>query len=65
MTFWDFTDNSNKGLIYPYIFLYLIIILIYRKIYFHLYTIGKENFIMNKKKKNIMNNIIMKKSKYR
>ena len=39
-----YTDNSNKGLIYPYTFLYIIIILTYRKIYFNLYTIGKKNY---------------------
>ena len=42
MTFWGYTDNCNKGLIYPYTFLYIIIILTHRKIYFHLYTIGKK-----------------------
>ena len=35
--------NSNNGLIYPYTFLYIIITLTYRKIYFYLYTIGKKN----------------------
>ena len=35
--FWGYTDNSNKGLIYPYTFLYTIIILTYRKIIF-IYT---------------------------
>ena len=42
MTFLGVTDNSNKGLIYPYPFLYIIIILTYRKIYFYLYTISKK-----------------------
>ena len=37
---WDYTDNSKKWLIYPYTFLCIIIILTYRKIYFHLYTIS-------------------------
>ena len=39
----SYTDNSNEGLIYPYTFLYIIIILTYGKIYFKLYTIGKKN----------------------
>ena len=34
VTFWDYTDNSNQGLIYPYTFLYIIIILTYRKLLF-------------------------------
>ena len=46
VTFWDYTDDSNKGLIYPYTFLYIIIILTYQKTYFRLYTIGKRTFIM-------------------
>ena len=46
MTFWGCTDNSNKGLVYSYIFLYIIIILTHRKIYFYLYTIGEKKCIM-------------------
>ena len=47
VTFWGCADNSNKELTYPYKFLYIIIILTYRKIYFHLYIIiSKEKFIM-------------------
>ena len=46
VTFWGCTNNSNKGLIYPYTFLYIIIILTYRDIYFYLYTIGNKKFIM-------------------
>ena len=46
VTFWDYTDNSNKGLIFLYIFLYIVIILTYRKIYSYLYTIRKKKFIM-------------------
>ena len=34
MTFWDYTDDSNKGLIYPYTFLYIIIILLIEKFIF-------------------------------
>ena len=44
VTFWVYTDNNNKWLIYPHTFLYIIIILTYRKIYFHLYTIGKKMY---------------------
>ena len=29
VTFWGYTDNSKKGLIYSYTFLYIIIILTY------------------------------------
>ena len=43
--FCSYTDNSNNGLTYPYKFLYMIIILTCRKIYFHLYTIGKKKFL--------------------
>ena len=43
--FWGFTDNSNKRLIYSYIFSYIIIILTWRKIYLHLYRIGKKNLL--------------------
>ena len=46
VTFWDCTDNSNNGLIYLYTFLYIIIIVTYQKIYFHLYTTGKKKIIM-------------------
>ena len=46
VTFWGYADNSNKGLIYPYTFMYIIIILIYQKNYFHLYTISKKKSIM-------------------
>ena len=42
VTFYGSTDNSNKGLINPYTFLYIIIILTCRKIYFRLYTVGKK-----------------------
>ena len=42
MTFWGYTDNSKKELIHLYTFLYVIIMLTYRKIYFHSYTIGKK-----------------------
>ena len=45
VTFWGYTDSSNKGPIYPYTFLYIIIILTYRKIYFYLYTTGKINVL--------------------
>ena len=31
VTFWGYTDNSNKELIYPYTLLYIIIFLTYRK----------------------------------
>ena len=43
VTFLGYTENSNKGRIDLYAFLYLTIILTYRKIYFHEYTIGKKN----------------------
>ena len=46
VTFWGYTENSNKGLIYSYTFLYIVIIPIYRKIYFHLYAIGTKKLIM-------------------
>ena len=46
MTFRGYTDNSNKEPIYPYTFLWIIIILTYGKIYFYLYTIGKKKIIM-------------------
>ena len=36
VTFWGYTVNSNKWLIYLYTFLYIIIILTHRKIYFQL-----------------------------
>ena len=46
MKFWGYTDNSKMWLIYPaYTFSYIIIILIYRKIYFHLSTIDKKKLI--------------------
>ena len=45
MKFLGYTVNSNKGLIYPYTFFYIIIILTYRKIYFNLYTTGKKNLL--------------------
>ena len=41
-----YCHSSNKGLIYPYTFLYIIIILTDRKIYFHSNTIGKNKSIM-------------------
>ena len=44
MSFLGYTDNSNKWLIYPYTFLYIIIILTYRKIYFHSYTIDQKMY---------------------
>ena len=43
---WIEKNNSNKWLIYLYTFLQIIIILIYQKIYFHLYAIGEKKFIM-------------------
>ena len=45
VTIRSYPDNSNKGLIYPYTFLYIIIIITYRKIYFHLYTYINKNLI--------------------
>ena len=45
VTFWGYTDNSNKGLIYPSTFLYVIIILTYWKMYFHVYTMGKKKLL--------------------
>ena len=45
VTFLGYTLNSNDWLIYSYMFLYIIIIFTYRKMYFHLYTIGeKKNY---------------------
>ena len=48
VTFWGYTDNSKKWLIYPYTFLYIIIIHIYLKIYFYLYNIGKKKIYYEK-----------------
>ena len=45
VTPWAYADNSNKRLIYSYTFLCKIIFLTYRKIYFHLYIIGKKNLL--------------------
>ena len=44
--FCGYTDNSSKLRIYLYTFLYVIIILTYRKIFFHLYIISKKKFII-------------------
>ena len=44
VTFWGYTDNSNKRLIYLSTFLYVIIILTYWKIYFDSYTIDKKMY---------------------
>ena len=45
VTFWGYTVNSNKWLIYPYTFLYIITILTYEKIYVRLYTISKKKLL--------------------
>ena len=44
MKFWGYIDNNNKWLIYPYKFLYIIIIFTNRKIRSYLYTIRKKNY---------------------
>ena len=45
VTFWCYTNNNNKGLKYPNTFLCIVIILIYQKIYFYLYTIGNKKLL--------------------
>ena len=46
VTIWGFNGNSNKGLIQPYTFLYIIIILTYWKIYFDLFTINDLQYFL-------------------